>query len=159
MVAGHRARVGAVDVATGHQYVSRGKGGIGVAATRHLHGCTHLPSVGGGQVALSGGQQTFYVAATNGVQPPTAGCQREMSAPLTHTGQVEPGVKARIISGGGRTVIADAALDSRIAHQLPKCSRGSSTRTLVLELIVVCFTSRLDFRHSCTVYSDTEIIF
>uniref|UniRef100_A0A8D3DKJ3 Large ribosomal subunit protein uL5 n=1 Tax=Scophthalmus maximus TaxID=52904 RepID=A0A8D3DKJ3_SCOMX len=69
-VARHRAGVGAVDVAAAHQDVPGWQGGAGVAAAGHLHGRTHLPAVGGGQVALGGGQQALHVAAANGEQPP-----------------------------------------------------------------------------------------
>lgn len=98
IVAGHGAGVGAVNVPTGHQDISGGQGGTGVAAAGHLHGCAHLPGIGGGQVTLGGGQETFHIAPADGQQAAPAGCQREMSAALTHTGQVEPGVEARVIS-------------------------------------------------------------
>lgn len=102
VVARHRAGVGAVDVATGHQDVSGGQSGAGVAAAGHLHGGTHLPGVGGGQVALAGGQETFHVAPANGEQSTAAGSQGEVCAALTHAGQVEPGVEARVISDVGK---------------------------------------------------------
>lgn len=102
LVAGHGAGVGTVDVPAGHQDVSGRQGGAGVAAAGHLHGGTHLPSVGGGQVALGGGQQTLHIAAADGEEAPAAGRQGEVGTALSHVGQMEPGIEARVISDEGR---------------------------------------------------------
>lgn len=96
VVRAHRPGVGVINVTSRYEYFSVDHGAA-VAAAGDLHGCFHLPLVGGRHVALHGGLHTISISPSDGKQEAIECVEAEVGAPLDHVAQVNPSIEPGVI--------------------------------------------------------------